>query len=241
MFGCIAQGEGAVLLLIGFAFHRGLADSLHPHRRAGRELGPGGHFPADLARSALPLFRDGIVLALIVALLFVERSNLGWVFVAIRDNGNVVRSLGIPVFMTKGAVLRGRIGGGRPGGFGACLCEQCHQSAGFRLHALHLRPGLSQGGRRGQPAGAHHRAVLLVGIASYAQTLRATSTFYGLAIIVSVLFMPKGPDGPVQESLRGPHADRINAAHGAESFEAVQGLLAVSGVDIRIARGRSSA
>ena len=96
-----AQGEGAVLPADRLCVHRGLADSLHPHRRAGRELGPGGHFPADLARSALPLFRDGIVLRADRGVAVRGALEPGQVFVAIRDNENVVRSLGIPVFMTK--------------------------------------------------------------------------------------------------------------------------------------------
>ena len=56
VFGCITlKVKGPYFLLIGFAFTEALRILLHPHRRAGRELGPGGHFPADLARSALPL------------------------------------------------------------------------------------------------------------------------------------------------------------------------------------------
>ena len=172
-----------------------------------------------------------------MALLFVERSNLGKVFVAIRDNENVVRSLGIPVFMTK--VLCFAVASAVAGLAGSVHAYASNVISpldfGFMLSTFAL--AYLRGGE-GQPLGPIIGAVLLVGIASYAQTLRrqrAHSLRPGHHCVGAV--HAQGPDGPVQESLRDRMQTGSMLLTGQNLSKQFKGLLAVSGVDIRIARG----
>ena len=127
-----------------------------------------------------------------MALLFVERSNLGKVFVAIRDNENVVRSLGIPVFMTKVLCFAVASADGLAGSVHAYASNVTSPlDFGSMLSTFAL--GLSQGGRRGQTRwGPSSGRCCSWGSPAMRRPSEATSTFYGLAIIVSVLFMPRG-------------------------------------------------
>lgn len=126
-------------------------------------------------------------------MLAIERSHLGKIFVAIRDNENVVRSVGNRVFLTK--VVCFAIASAVAG-----LAGSLHAFAnnvispldfGFMLSTFAL--AYVKVGGEDSALGPVVGAVLLVGIASYAQSLGGSEhILYGLAIVLSVLFMPKG-------------------------------------------------
>ncbi|KDD89853.1 branched-chain amino acid ABC transporter permease [Bordetella bronchiseptica] len=194
VFGCITlKVKGPYFLLIGFAFTEALRILYTRTDVLGGNSGLVGIFPPIWLEAHYHYFATVLCFALIVALLFVERSNLGKVFVAIRDNENVVRSLGIPVFMTK--VLCFAVASAVAGLAGSVHAYASNVISpldfGFMLSTFALAY-LKVGGED-SPLGPIIGAVLLVGIASYAQTLGGNEhILYGLAIIVSVLFMPKG-------------------------------------------------
>lgn len=194
VFGCITlRVKGPYFLLIGFAFTEAMRILYSRTDVLGGNSGLVGIFPPEWLDAYYQYFVTILSFGLITAMWFVERSNLGKVFIAIRDNENVVRSVGIPVFMTK--VLCFAVASAVAG-----LAGSVHAYAnnvispldfGFMLSTFALAY-LKVGGED-SPLGPVIGAVLLVGIASYAQTLGGNEhILYGLAIIVSVLFLPKG-------------------------------------------------
>ncbi|VVE50297.1 amino acid ABC transporter [Pandoraea terrigena] len=194
IFGCITlRVRGPYFLLVGFAFTEALRILYTRSDALGGNSGMVGIFPPAWLDPYFPYFATVLCFALIVALLFIERSHLGKIFVAIRDNENVVRSVGIRVFAAK--VLCFAIGSAVAGLAGALHAYANNVISpldfGFMLSIFALAY-LKVGGED-SPLGPIVGAVLLVGIASYAQSLGGTEhILYGLAIIVSVLFMPKG-------------------------------------------------
>lgn len=194
VFGCITlRVKGPYFLLIGFAFTEALRILYTRVDALGGNSGLVGIFPPAWLDSHYAYFACVLCFALIVGLLSIERSNLGRIFVAIRDNENMVRSVGIKVFAAKVAcfAIASAVAG---------LVGSLHAYAnnvispldfGFMLSTFALAY-LKVGGED-SPLGPVVGAVLLVGNASFAQSLGGNEhILYGLAIILSVLFMPKG-------------------------------------------------
>ncbi|MGH6627054.1 MAG: branched-chain amino acid ABC transporter permease [Burkholderiaceae bacterium] len=194
VFGCITlKVKGPYFLLIGFAFTEALRIFYTRTEMLGGNSGLVGIFPPAWLDQHYQYFVTVLCFALIVGMLFIERSNIGKIFVAIRDNENVVKSVGNRVFFTK--VVCFSIASAMAG-----LAGSLHAFAnnvispldfGFMLSTFALAY-LKVGGED-SPLGPIVGAVLLVSIASYAQKLGGNEhILYGLAIVLSVLFMPKG-------------------------------------------------
>lgn len=194
VFGFITlRVKGPYFLLIGFAFTEAMRILYTRIDVLGGNSGLVGIFPPQWLDAHYLYFVTVLCFALILALLRVEHSNLGRIFVAIRDNEHVVRSVGIPVFAVK--VLCFAIASAVAGLVGSLHAYANNVISpldfGFMLSTFALAY-LKVGGED-SPVGPVLGAVLLVGIASYAQSLGGSEhILYGLAIVVSVLFMPKG-------------------------------------------------
>lgn len=194
VFGCITlKVKGPYFLLIGFAFTEALRILYTRTDMLGGNSGLVGIFPPKWLDAYYQYFATVLCFALILGLLAIERSHLGKIFIAIRDNENVVRSVGNRVFLTKVVcfAMASAVAG---------LAGSLHAFAnnvispldfGFMLSTFALAY-LKVGGED-SPLGPVVGAVLLVGIASWAQSLGGSEhILYGLAIVLSVLFMPKG-------------------------------------------------
>lgn len=194
VFGCITlKVKGPYFLLIGFAFTEALRILYTRVDVLGGNSGLVGIFAPAWLDKHYAYFATVACFALIVGLLFIERSNLGKIFVAIRDNENMVKSVGIQVFAAK--VVCFAIASAVAGLMGSLHAYANNVISpldfGFMLSTFALAY-LKVGGED-SPLGPIVGAVLLVSIASYAQSLGGNEhILYGLAIILSVLFMPKG-------------------------------------------------
>ena len=205
LFGCITlKVKGPYFLLIGFAFTEAMRILYTRTDALGGNSGLVNIFPPAWLDTYFQYFVIVLCFALVLGLLAIERSHLGKVFIAIRDNENVVRSVGNRVFLTK--VICFAIASGVAG-----LAGSLHAFAnnvispldfGFMLSTFALAY-LKVGGED-SPLGPVVGAVLLVGIASWAQSLGGSEhILYGAAIVLSVLFMPKGLMGLLQRRRGG--------------------------------------
>ncbi|MGC3987313.1 MAG: branched-chain amino acid ABC transporter permease [Pseudorhodoferax sp.] len=200
VFGCITlKVKGPYFLLIGFAFTEAMRILYTRTDALGGNSGLVNIFPPAWLDAYYQYFVTVLCFALVLGLLAIERSHLGKIFIAIRDNENVVRSVGNRVFLTK--VVCFAIASGVAG-----LAGSLHAFAnnvispldfGFMLSTFALAY-LKVGGED-SALGPVVGAVLLVGIASWAQSLGGSEhILYGAAIVLSVLFMPKGLMGLLQ-------------------------------------------
>ena len=199
VFGFVTlKTKGPYFLLIGFAFTEVIRLVYTRVNALGGNSGMVGIFPPSGLASHFPTFAIVVAGVLVVALYLVERSDLGRVFVAIRDNDSVVQSVGIDVHAMK--VLCFVIAS-----FAAGIAGSLHAFAnnvispgdfGFLLSTFALAY-LKVGGEDsvfGPLAGA----ILLVVLGSFAMGMGAGEhIFYGAAIVLAVLLLPKGLAGLV--------------------------------------------
>lgn len=188
--------KGPYFLLIGFAFTEALRILYSRSTWLGGNSGMVGIFPPQ----ALSAYFSTVVVAgagvLIFVLMAIERSQLGRVFTAIRDNDNVVLSVGIPVHWMK--ILCFCLAS-----FVTGLAGSLHAFTnnvisppdfGFLLSTFALAY-LKIGGEE-QASGPVIGAILLVLLGSVAQSLGGSEhIFYGAMIVVAVLFLPGGVTG----------------------------------------------
>lgn len=200
VFGWITlKVKGPYFLLIGFAFTEALRILYSRSDVLGGNSGMVGIFPPMWLDPHYKHFATVMCFALVLVLLWIERSNLGKIFIAIRDNEDVVKSVGNRVFITK--VVCFAIASAVAG-----LVGSLHAFAnnvispldfGFMLSTFALAY-LKVGGED-SPLGPVVGAVLLVSAASYTQGMGASEhILYGSAIVLSVLLMPKGLMGLFQ-------------------------------------------
>ena len=210
-----------------------------------------GIFPPDALARHFPTFVVVLSGLLILALALVERSHLGRVFTAIRDNENVVRSVGIRAHLMKVVCFC-------IASFVTGVAGSLHAFAnnvispldfGFLLSTFALAY-LKVGGER-HPLGPVAGAALLVLLASLAQSFGSSDhIFYGAAIVIAVLFMPDGITGMLSkwQDRSGPGTagcaawrrtmtttvDRIVPLRGQGLTRRFGGLVAVSELDLEI-------
>lgn len=206
--GITLKVKGPYFLLIGFAFTEALRILYTRTDALGGNSGLVGIFAPAWLEPYYQYFATALCFALILGMLAIERSNLGKIFVAIRDNENVVRSVGNRVFLTKVACFA--IASAVAGLVGALHAYANNVISpldfGFMLSTFALAY-LKVGGED-SPLGPVIGAVLLVGIASWAQSMGGSEhILYGAAIVLSVLFMPKGLMG-LLKGLRGSRGGR---------------------------------
>lgn len=194
LFGFVTlKTKGPYFLLIGFAFTEVMRLVYSRSNALGGNSGMVGIFPPTAIASWFPTVAVVIAGIVVVALYAVERSSLGKLFIAIRDNDQVVQSVGISVHGIKVTCFV-------IASFAAGIAGSLHAFAnnvispadfGFLLSTFALAY-LKVGGEDsvfGPVAGA----VLLVLLGSVAMGLgTGEHIFYGGAIVLAVLAMPKG-------------------------------------------------
>jgi len=185
--------KGPYFLLIGFAFTEALRILYTRSEWLGGNSGMVGIFPPEALSDRFPTFVVLTVGAMILVLALIERSHLGRIFTAIRDNDNVVRSVGIPVHLTK--VLCFCIASFMTGVAGAlqAFSNNVISPLDFSFLLSTFALAYLKVGGEGHPGGPILGAVILVLLASVAQGFGgAEHIFYGAAIVISVLFLPSG-------------------------------------------------
>nr|MBF0681869.1 branched-chain amino acid ABC transporter permease [Pseudomonas sp.] len=194
VFGYVTlKTKGPYFLLIGFAFTEVVRIVYTKANWLGGNSGMVGIFPPRAVEDHYTAFAVFIVGVLLIALYAIERSHLGKCFIAIRDNDSVVQSVGINVHMTKVACLCiGAFCAGMAGGLMAFVNNVISPNDfGFLLSTFALAY-LKVGGED-SPVGPIAGSILLVLISSVALGMGGGEhVFYGLAIVLSVLLMPKG-------------------------------------------------
>lgn len=194
LFGFVTlKTRGPYFLLIGFAFTEVMRIVYTKTSWLGGNSGMVGVFPPQFMEGYFHVVVVAVAACLIVALYAVERSHAGRVFVAIRDNENVVRSVGIRAHAMK--MLCFGIASAATG-----IAGSLHAFAnnvisppdfGFLLSTFVLAY-LKVGGEE-HPMGPVAGAIVMVLLGSLAQSFGGSEhIFYGAAIIVAVLFVPKG-------------------------------------------------
>lgn len=185
--------KGHYFLLTSFAFTESVRILLSKSDALGGNSGMVGIFaPAELDW-AMPAITVAIGAALIFILFRLERSDFGKILTGIRDNENVMKTAGVNVLAQKVACLAvastcsGMAGGLQafsnnvisPGDFSFLI-------AAFALAAVKV-------GGEASVMGAVVGAILLTLLGSYAMGFGADQdTYYGAAIVLVVLLMPKG-------------------------------------------------
>lgn len=197
VFGFITlKTKGPYFLLISFAFTEVVRLVYTKAQWLGGNSGMVGIFPPQYLEAFYITFVVVLVGVLLIALYAIEQSHLGKCFVAIRDNDQVVQSVGVNVHLTKVACLCiGAFAAGIAGGLSAFVNNVISPGDfGFLLSVFALAY-LKVGGED-SPLGPVTGAILLVLLSSVALGLGAGEhVFYGLAIILSVLLLPKGVVG----------------------------------------------
>lgn len=185
--------KGPYFLLIGFAFAEVMRIVYTKTEWLGGNSGLVGIFPPALLEDRYHAFAVALCGGLIVALWAIERSHLGCVFVAIRDNENVVRSVGIRSHAMKMICFAiASLGAGVAGSLHAFANNVISPSEfGFLLSTFALAY-LKVGGEE-HPAGPVLGAMVMILLGSLAQSFGSGEHIvYGAAIVLAVLFMPRG-------------------------------------------------
>jgi branched-chain amino acid transport system permease protein len=192
--------KGPYFLLIGFAFTEVMRIVYTRSSWLGGNSGMVGIFPPEWLAAYYPAFVVALAGLLILGLALVERSHAGRLFTAVRDNENVVRSVGIRVHWVKVACFCiASMVAGVAGALQAFANNVISPpDFGFLLSTFALAY-VKVGGEE-HPLGPVLGAVLLVLLASWAQSMGGGELiFYGAAIFISVIFMPGGIAGLVQK------------------------------------------
>jgi branched-chain amino acid transport system permease protein len=210
--------KGPYFLLIGFAFTEVMRIVYTRSAWLGGNSGMVGIFPPGWLGAHFTAFVVVASGVLILMLVLVERSQVGRLFTAVRDNESVVRSVGIRVHLVKVACFC--IASFATGVAGALQAFSNNVISppdfGFLLSTFAL--AYVKVGGEGHPLGPVVGAVLLVLLAALAQSLGGGEhVFYGAAIVFSMILLPGGFVGLLQ---RGWSARRARAE--AATQEAVQ-------------------
>jgi len=197
--------KGPYFMLIGFAFAEAVRIMFSKIAIIGGTSGMVGIFPPRYLDAWMPTFVMAVVLAAIFCLYRIEISDFGKVLVAIRDNESIVRTIGVNVLFSKVACFviasfcAGIVGSLMafvnnvisPGDFSYLLSS-------FALAYVKV-------GGEASILGAISGAILLSLLGTYALGLGAgEQLFYGGAIVLAVLLMPKGLFGLVDGIHRAP-------------------------------------
>lgn len=201
VFGYVTlKTKGPYFLLIGFAFTEVIRLIYTRIAVLGGNSGMIGIFPPDMLTGYFTVFAVGLAGALIVAMLAIEKSFLGKCFIGIRDNDQVVLSVGINVHMTKVLCLSiGAFVSGIAGGLTAFVNNVISPADFSFLLSTFALAYLKVGGED-HPVGPIAGAVLLVYLSSVSLSFGGGDhIFYGIAIVLTLLLMPKGIMGLAQK------------------------------------------
>ena len=191
--------KGPYFLLIGFAFTEVVRLIYTKIDIIGSNSGMVGIFPPKYLEPYYSSFAIGVSGLLIIALYAIEKSHLGKTFTGIRDNDQVVLAVGINVHITKVICLTiGAFTSGIAGGLTAFVNNVISPGDFSYLLSTFALAYLKVGGEE-RPMGPILGAILLVFLSSISLLFGGgDDIFYGTAIILSVLILPKGLIGLIE-------------------------------------------
>ena len=191
--------KGPYFLLIGFAFTEVVRLIYTKIDIIGSNSGLVGIFPPKYLEPYYSSFAIGVSGLLIIALYAIEKSHLGKTFTGIRDNDQVVLAVGINVHITKVICLTiGAFTSGIAGGLTAFVNNVISPGDFSYLLSTFALAYLKVGGEE-RPMGPILGAILLVFLSSISLLFGGGDhIFYGTAIILSVLILPKGLIGLIE-------------------------------------------
>lgn len=204
VFGAITlRTKGPYFLLIGFAFTEAVRILYSKSDTLGGTSGMIGIFPPIFLDPWMPTLVVAIVVALLYVLYRIEGSDFGKILIAIRDNENVARTVGINVLFCKVACFAiASFCAGIAGGLHAFVNNVISPGDfSFLLSAFAL--AYVKVGGESSIAGPICGSILLVLISSFALGLgTGEHVFYGAAIVATVLLMPDGITGLTRRAAR---------------------------------------
>jgi branched-chain amino acid transport system permease protein len=197
LFGLITlRIKGPYFMLIGFAFVEVVRIALGKIAFVGGVSGMGGIFAPRLLEPWMPTIVMAVVIALLFGLYVIEKSDFGKVLVAIRDNEDIAKTVGLNVLSLK--IICFSIAS-----FCAGMAGSLHgfvnnvispDDFGFLLTVFAL--AFVKVGGESSIFGAIAGAIILILISSFALGLGAAEQFiYGGAIVLAMLLMPQGLAG----------------------------------------------
>lgn len=204
VFGFITlRTKGPYFLLIGFAFAEVMRIIYTRTEVLGGNSGLIGIFVPEALDPYLTPFVVLVCAGLIAMLYVIERSNVGKIFTAIKDNEDVVRSVGIRVHLTKVACfVIASFAVGMAGSLHAYTNNVISPGDfGFLLSTFALAY-LKVGGEE-HPLGPVLGAALLILINALVLDAGLNEhIFYGAAIVAAMLLLPKGVVGLLGDGAR---------------------------------------
>lgn len=201
-FGYITlRTKGPYFLLIGFAFTEAVRIIYSKALVIGGNSGIVGIFPPVAFDPWMPTLVMAVAVLLIFGLYILERSDFGRILLAVRDNENVARSVGINVLLCKIACFAcASFVAGVAGSLHAFVNNVISPNDFGYLVAAFALAYVKVGGE-GTIAGPVIGAIILVSLGSYALGFGGQEhIFYGGAIVLAVLLMPEGLAGLARRS-----------------------------------------
>jgi branched-chain amino acid transport system permease protein len=211
VFGYITlRTKGPYFMLIGFAFTEAVRILYSKSTTLGGSSGMVGIFPPVALDGWVPTFVVGVSLLVILALYCLEKSDFGKILIAIRDNENVARTVGLNILLVKIACFAAAsIAAGLAGSLHA-VTNNVISPGDFSFLVAAFALAYVKVGGEDSIVGPLVGSVLLVLLGSYALGLGGDEhIFYGAAIVLAVLLLPQGITG----LLRGKGFARAAGGH----------------------------
>ena len=204
LFGLVTlRVKGPYFMLIGFAFAEAVRIMFTKTAFIGGVSGMTGIFPPRFMDPWMSTVVMAVVMMLLFALYAVEKSDFGKVLVAIRDNEDIARTVGIDVLFFK--VMCFAIASFCAGIAGSlhAFVNNVISPGDFSFLLASFALAYVKVGGQSSIVGAVSGAVILVLLGSYALGLGGGEhLFYGGAIVLAMLLMPDGFVGLVEKAWR---------------------------------------
>ncbi|MFM0223003.1 branched-chain amino acid ABC transporter permease [Paraburkholderia dipogonis] len=218
LFGLITlRVKGPYFMLIGFAFVEVVRITLGKISVIGGVAGMGNIFPPRFLDSWMSTVVMAVVIVLLLGLYLIEKSDFGKVLVAIRDNEDIAKTVGLRVLSLKItcfaiASFCAGVAGSLHGFVNNVISPD---DFGFLVTVFAL--AFVKVGGESSIFGAILGAVVLVLINSVALGFGAAEQYvYGGAIVLAMLLMPQGLIGLPWRKLRSRRGNK-RAAHVSKS------------------------
>jgi branched-chain amino acid transport system permease protein len=195
--------KGPYFMLIGFAFAEAVRIMFTKTAIIGGVSGMTGIFAPRFMEPWLSTVVVALVIGLLFALYAVEKSDFGKVLVAIRDNEDIARTVGLNVLFFK--VTCFAIASFAAGVAGSLMAfvNNVISPGDFSFLLASFALAYVKVGGQSSIFGAASGAVILVLLGSYALGLGGGEhLFYGGAIVLAMLLMPDGLTGLAEKLWR---------------------------------------
>jgi branched-chain amino acid transport system permease protein len=194
LFGLVTlRIKGPYFMLIGFAFAEFVRISFTKTAVIGGVSGMPGIFPPRFMEPWMPTFVVLVVLVLLFALYVAEKSDYGKVLVAIRDNEDIAKTVGLDVLFFKVSCLTISAFCAGVAGSLMAFTNNVISPGDFSFLLASFALAYVKIGGESSIVGPVVGAIVLVLLGSYALGLGAGEhLFYGGAIMLAMLLMPRG-------------------------------------------------